>query len=192
MQKYLNIDPMDGAGALQESAGLLGANIDEEAPSVLTLQSMPDTGTGTGTSNGPGVSGGGGSGSGSSTSPMGSVTRAPMFGSPGPVIPSSSSSTSSGYVPPATSSAFSEIHGGGVGEEGMSMNPLSFSAHGPSQQQASLASSGSRYTVPTLPVPAVGQPLSGAGSSGPPSALASAASKSKKAMKEPKSMRSST
>lgn len=146
MQKYLNIDPMDGGGTLlQESTGLLGTGGDEEAPSVLALQPMSS-----------------GQDAGSATTPTGAVTRTPMFGAPAPNV-------SSGYVPPDSYEA---------SEEGVS-NPMS--------AQSPLGAQGSRYTVPTIPMSTGPAP-----SSGPPSASAAAASKNKKAMKEPKSMRSST
>lgn len=176
MQKYLNIDPMDGAGALLESAGLLGAGVDEEAPSVLALQPM-NTGMNTGSAvydsqhgsqhgfagaAATGTGAGAGAG-GMSTTPTGAMNRTPMFGAGAP-------NTASGYVPPVYG-AGSEIHDGG--EDGVS-NPMS--------AQAPL---GSRYAVPSIPVPSGPAP-----GSGPPPAAS--ASKNKKAMKEPKSMRSST
>lgn len=168
MQKYLNIDPMDGGTGLQEGAGLLGQlpGLDDEPPSMPTQQQGALA-----TPAGPSSSSG--------------SSRLPAFGPGGAVA--MTTPVSSGYLPPPNPFAASDRErdrDGGYelasGAEGTS-NPL---AQAP------------RYPAPTIsaagagPAGLFGPPPAPAGTGA--GGAAASASKSKKAMKEPKSMRSST
>jgi hypothetical protein len=160
MQKYLNIDPMDGGASLHEGAGLLGqTGLDEEAPS-MPMQTLPGTGNSPSSSHG-----------GNTFAPAGATNRTPTFSTPAAV--------SSGYVPPS----------------GNPFNPATTTdapaspSQGPSGDDSINNPMAPRYPLPTISA-------AGAGLGPPPPSVApsssAAASKSKKAMKEPKSMRSST
>jgi hypothetical protein len=169
MQRYLNIDPMDGAAGLQEGSGLLGQlpGMDDEPPSMPT----PVSGLGS-------VNAGAGAGAGvfspqAGIQPSIASTRVPAFtnsssttGGGSAVAMTTPVSSGAGYVPP--SNPFGSPDGGGSTGYELSettSNPLA-----------------SRYPAPTI----------SAAGAGPSPAPAASASKSKKAMKEPKSMRSST
>lgn len=151
MQKYLNIDPTDGA-APQENSGLLTALGEDESglstPS-LAMQALAGAGPGT---------------------PHHAVNHSPNFGGSAHgglanINTTQSANTGAGagagYTPPSnTFSAYPE-----AGEESVS-NPM--------------APGGARLPTPTR------------GATTPAQAAPAPAAKAKKAMKEPKSMRSST
>jgi hypothetical protein len=176
MQRYLNIDPMDGAAGLQEGSGLLGQlpGMDDEPPSMPT----PVSGHGS-------VNVGAGAGAGvfspqAGIQPSIASTRVPAFtnsntaGGGSAMAMTTPVSSGAGYVPP--SNPFGSPDGGGSAGYELSettSNPLA-----------------SRYPAPTIS--AAGAGAGGAAGAGPSPAPAASASKSKKAMKEPKSMRSST
>mmetsp|Transcript_85904 Transcript_85904/g.168043 ORF Transcript_85904/g.168043 Transcript_85904/m.168043 type:complete len:963 (-) Transcript_85904:51-2939(-) len=196
MQKFLNYDA-DGA---HEGAGLLSPstiNTEEDFASSgmsLNLHTFPSSGFG---------GGGDGGGLGSETSSQSGATitsHVPSFGG---------SPSSSGYAPPlsqqqqaltaATQQGADPYNNNnnnnmaslydhtGADDASSTSNPLATSGN---PAGGATTGSGSR-TTPRYPVPTISAAGAGAGAgpSGPPS---QSVSKIKKAMKEPKSMRSST
>jgi hypothetical protein len=156
MQRYLNIDPMDGAAGLQEGSGLLGQlpGMDDEPPSMPT----PVSGLG-------GVNAGAGAGAGvfspqAGIQPSIASTRVPAFtssntvGGGSAVAMTTPVSSGAGYVPP--SNPFGSPDGGGSAGYELSettSNPLA-----------------SRYPAPTIS--AAGAGAGGAAGAGPSTAPA--------------------
>ena len=159
MQKYLNVDPMDGSGL--EVAGLLHQQGDEESPSLLmhaaASGAMPMT-----------------TDASVSTHSTAQSIRTHHFGSSA-LSSAAATASSGGYIPPgspyapAGSTEMSNLYEASSGEEATA-NPLA-----------------PRYPLPTISAIAPG-PAVGLAAPPPPAS----SSKAKKALKEPKSMRSST
>ena len=157
MQKYLNIDPMDGAAGLHEGAGLLGQLPGEDETPSMPMQSLPSAADSLHSAAFPPASHG------------------TPYSTPGPAL---TGPTSGGYTPPLPMTSFAPAEPAvyappGAAEDLSTSNPLA-----------------PRYPLPVMPATAPSAlPHSHSHSAASSSA---ASSKSKKAMKEPRSMRTST
>lgn len=169
MQKYLNIDPSDGSGVPQENSGLLGSG-DEESSGVsghnMALQALAGGSTLT-----PKFGKLTPTNSSHGLAPSPQQQQQQQLQQGGPAVPSAGPVYSSGYTPPANIYSPYAADNTSAAEEIVS-NPMTMPA-------TSLATRFPTPSVSSMQAPA-------------PSPAPAPAAKAKKAMKEPKSMRSST